>query len=963
MRVLFRAGLAVWLCLAVSPILAQHGAARMVQEGLDSLRKYAPLERIHIQLDKANYVLGDTVWYKVFVLDGTTGVPSPVSGIVYTELIDGNGELVRRSRLVVLGGAAHGEFVLDPLMTSPGQFAFRAYTQWLQNFGPDYYGYRTIEVSGDYTQEWAVDFPPISIDSGNPQEVGIALRIRRLDGRPFEPIPVTASLMLGTGAVAQKRVAVAADGQLQIDFGIPPDVKAADLELVLASGGQVKARVPLSAGMPHPDYDVQFLPESGHWLSGVPTVLGIKAVGRDGKGVPVTGTILGPDGAVITEFACRHRGMGRAELPALPRGKYLARVVLPDGREMAYSLPDQVEDGVVLHYDERLSRSSRIALQVMGAESAFGNGLLLTGQVRGVLCYGRVITVADNFLFVHVNKEDLPEGVIQFALLDEKGHILAERKVFHYVGRAAVKADVMSHKDRYGVRDSVALRLNITDRSGKPVRGNFAMAVTDNGRYPPDSLMETIRSRFLLTSALQGVVEAPGFYLSSDTVATKAVDDLMLTQGWVRYDQSLLARLRDFTHQREPYFRIAGQVKSGFNKPLAGTRVTLAAVGKTPFVADTLTDANGWFRFERFPVFDTLGFVITALNKRDKQFSVGVELLPDARPAPMPKRVADTSAIPWYVNLDTGLERRIDDQRQQFAQQVFSTEGGDLRAIMLQEANVTARKRVQGSWNLNGPGMADLVLTEADLLEAGRATLLDVLAKHVEGFQVGIFPRGRGGKPAYVVGPRPVRIMIDGMSIDHFYEPEEAMTENDYLLYVKNYLEQYTADELRGIEVMTDVRFSSRYMARFVKGTDFVATSGAEQFEAGEDGTRVNQLSATSRSMGYDPVYIEVTTRGGKGLFNRRTPGLVHFNPMPFAWPREFYRPRYGVANQSAEGEDYRSTIHWEPFIITDEKGEAIVTFFTADLPGTYTIHVEGLDDEGNLIVLDTKLLVGDAVK
>ncbi len=951
------------LWLAPSAV-AQVDAIYGVEQALDSLRRRAPLEKIHLHLDKSSYILGDTIWYKAYVMDGVTGAPSNVSGIAYVELVDGSGELLHRSRLVVLGGSANGEFALDPAITGPGRFMMRAYTQWLQNFGDAYFCHRHIEVSGDYTQEWSVDMGPIAVSkAGGRQRLDLDLQLQKLDGTRFSPQAIAASLERGDKQLAEQRAVVDGSGRIDLEYELAEADRLDDILVVLRSDGEERARFPLSTALPHADYDVQFLPESGHWLVDMPALFGVKAVGRDGKGIGAKGVVKAEDGAEMGSFATFQRGMGRLTLPGLPKGRYFAHVEFEDGSRATYPLPEQRAEGVVLHHEESLSAPGRFALQVLGTENAFGNGLILVGQARGLLCYGIPIGVNENMLYVHVKAGDFPEGIINFSLMDGGGRTLASRIVYNRSATQVPSVAVTPHRADYRARDSVALRINVQDLAGKPIRGNFSIAVTDNGRYAPDSLGETIRSRYLLSSELRGAIEGPSFYLTGDSAARLALDNLLLTQGWVRYDQSLLGSVRDFEHHREPYFRIAGTVRSGFNKPLGETRVTLAAVGKAAFVTDTLTDERGMFRFERFPAFDTLGFVITALNKRDKSFNVGVELLPDAKPAALPNRHSEAAEIPWYVNLDTSLRRRIDDGRKHLSQRIFGAGGGDLRSIMLQEATVTARKRVRGSWNLNGSGFADQVLTEGDLLEEGKAKLLDVLAKKVDGFQIGMFPRGRGGKPAFMAGPRPIRFLFDGMEIDHFYEPEEAVTDNDYLLFVRSYLENYTVDQLQGIEVISGMQYGSRYQARFLDGADLVSASSEAQLAQqalapGAQGHgRVNQLSATSRSMGFDPVYIEITTRDGRGLFNRNKPGVVHFKPMPFSWPTEFYRPRY-TPGQASGLPDLRSTIHWEPFILTDEAGEATVTFYTGDLPGSYTVHLEGLDDEGNLFVLDSQLPV-----
>ena len=55
---------------------------------------------------------------------------------------------------------------------------------------------------------------------------------------------------------------------------------------------------------------------------------------------------------------------------------------------------------------------------------------------------------------------------------------------------------------------------------------------------------------------------------------------------------------------------------------------------------------------------------------------------------------------------------------------------------------------------------------------------------------------------------------------------------------------------------------------------------------------------------------------------------------------------------------DQRTTIHWEPNIITDKDGKATITFYAAGQPATYTITTEGSNMNGNVGSAIQKLTV-----
>lgn len=76
--------------------------------------------------------------------------------------------------------------------------------------------------------------------------------------------------------------------------------------------------------------------------------------------------------------------------------------------------------------------------------------------------------------------------------------------------------------------------------------------------------------------------------------------------------------------------------------------------------------------------------------------------------------------------------------------------------------------------------------------------------------------------------------------------------------------------------------------------------------------------------------------------------------------PVEFYSPQYETDSQRRRPEqDYRNTVYWKPDLIAQE-GEATVTFYTSDVfQTTYSVVIEGITAEGELIRQVEKLKVG----
>ena len=179
-------------------------------------------------------------------------------------------------------------------------------------------------------------------------------------------------------------------------------------------------------------------------------------------------------------------------------------------------------------------------------------------------------------------------------------------------------------------------------------------------------------------------------------------------------------------------------------------------------------------------------------------------------------------------------------------------------------------------------------------------------------------------------------LIIDGINVDSYFIPDSLSIIPVYVQrqeFLKTYLNNLTAEDIVGVEAMYNSSKYGRYDQKFY---DTVAN-------------RIGFI---------DHAYIEVTTRSGTGAFIQNTPGVYHYKPLAFSLPKQFYSPKYTLLSKEILLPDLRSTIHWEPNIITDSAGKATVSFYSADKPSGYTIILEGTDMDGRIGFTRRKLVV-----
>jgi hypothetical protein len=114
-----------------------------ITNALEQFGKNYPQEKVYLHLDKDYYASGETIWFKAYIM--VQGLPSLGASNLYAELLDKNGTIIMKKRLLASGASASGEFQL-PENQKAGQYQIRAYTSWMLNFDPAFLGYRNIEV-------------------------------------------------------------------------------------------------------------------------------------------------------------------------------------------------------------------------------------------------------------------------------------------------------------------------------------------------------------------------------------------------------------------------------------------------------------------------------------------------------------------------------------------------------------------------------------------------------------------------------------------------------------------------------------------------------------------------------------------------------------------------------------------------------------------------------------------------
>ncbi|HTD99862.1 MAG TPA: hypothetical protein VK668_11285 [Mucilaginibacter sp.] len=927
--------IACFLLLACHSIsLAQSSSLKndliKLQASADSSIKKSPAEKIYIQFDKPYYATGDTAWFKIYLFNAPSHLLSAKSGLLYVDMMDDSDRLIKQYLLPVKNGVSWGNITLDNKVFKTGSYTLRAYTNWMRNFTPDGFYYKQLYISGTDENSWLINSEIKTSRSINDKTpVNAQLQFTGLDKVPDTGKFMQLKVLSGTKTPYKQKVKTDQNGLLNLNFQLP-EKSSKPAIIVESEQKDQKAVIPLNLNRAE-KIDLQFLPEGGSLVADLPANVGFKAIGENGKGAHVSGFILDHNHQQVAVFQSTHNGMGKFNLMVRDGEVYTAQISLPGGEFENCPLPQVKSSGTTLQI-KNVMASDSIEVSVAATDdiARSGNSYFLIGKSRGIICYAAILNFHEgNYIRRKIARSLFPSGIAHFILATPSGQPLNERPTF-IDHQDNLRIQIISNQPEYALRDSISLQLKVMDETGNPVAGNFSMAVTDAAMVKTDTLNdENIITNLLLTSDLKGYVEEPGYYLQPNAIAWQALDNLLLTQGWVSYEPIL----PQLPFEAEKEFAVKGRVVNVFGKPVKGSKLLLFSKSP-PLLMDTVANNEGKFVFNHFPVVDTPVFIIKAVNRRGKSFNVGINI-DEIKPPPFgvsgfPKM------MPWYVNSDTTFINYIKDNITINKQQEYMPDG----KRKLKEVVILARKTIKDSQNLNGAGNADQVIDEKELEQAGKKTWLQLLNEKVKGFREGVLVLSGSARPGsriekdrrlyrfltdgdsaeitqgwYYIKNQAIKFIIDGIPVYKIYTPT-GLAFND----ITNYLNSHSAEDIKGIEVINSTKYSGTYVP-----IEWAAT------------VRPNDIA-----------FVEITTRSGHGPAIDNTIGVYLYKPLAISRPTQFYKPRYAVKDTTHKT-DLRSTIDWEPNINTNKDGIASVSFYAADNASAYNIMIEGTDMMGNI--------------
>ncbi len=764
-------------------------------------------EKTYIQTDKDDYLIGETIWHKTYLVDGVSHTSSKKSKVIYLELWGPNNTIVSKQKLYTEEYGAHGDIKLKDSLQQ-GIYTLRAYTKYMLN----------KKYPELYTKK-------ISIWANQPTEH-------------------TTTFVEPNEAIKSKQ------------------------------------EKPL----------IHFFPEGGNLIYGIENVLGIKVIGNNGNGIALKGKIVDQNNKIVFPFESYDYGLGKVVYTPKENHTYYAHINL-NGKVEKYPLPLALKRGYTLN---ARNKGDLVSLKVNTNIKNGLQGTLLLGHIRGRTFFKRIEKSLNNSYSVKILTKELEDGVAHFTLFTETGEPVCERLVFIDNPKNDISLSVRKNMEEYGLREKVAIELELKDKKGNENYANVSMSIITNTSQSKNS---NIKSWLLLNSDINGTIPDADIFFEDNSIEKKnLLDAFMLVHGWRRFVwKNLLENKvsKKIAFEPEKGIIIQGKTTAFQNSSPKKAYVDFKLFDAVIFQDKDTTDYHGNFSFGPYFFQNSITGIIDAKpiaksrKASENKLAVHVENifpeLPSLQNIPYIKtKTISFNNTPEQEYVKRAYKKSVEDFKY------------DPNVTLLDEVILEKRKKRKITYEQKvNQKLNDLTIYGEPTFRIFPDSVLGgVPPPSAFGYLI-----GRGAR----LGPKPL-FLIDGNPVT---KREIVMLNPSDILFV-----------------------------------DVINWGSAR---AGIYGGRGGHGVLAFYTRG---IYIEPR----KPREPRKYPGITHFTMNGFYKAREFYSPDYSKPKKEHDSKDYRTTLHWQPNIRIDGGKKTNLSFFTNDAPGTYHIKIEGITKDGRLI-------------
>ncbi|MBK6380722.1 MAG: hypothetical protein IPF72_13925 [Chitinophagaceae bacterium] len=674
-----------------------------------------------------------------------------------------------------------------------------------------------------------------------------------------------------------------------------------------AEKNAIKSSVRTNTITANSSFVVQFFPEGGDLVQGVESRIAFKATDQKGMPVNITGDIYDSKGNSVTTFASLYDGMGIFLLEPEAGVQYKAAWKGRQGQINETPLVPAKQTGIVL---EAGHQGGQIQFKIKRpADVPEYPFVYVVAQINQQVLY-RTKAYIDKTQSAKgiIPTENSPAGIVQITVFSPDEKPLAERIIFANLIDYSFNTDLVRSVADTGRRKKNSIQIDLPDT----IPCNLSIAVTD-AELNPGLAGDNIFSRLLLTDDIKGYVHNPAYYFSgdADSVADH-LDLVMMTNGWRRFkwQDALTGRYPEIKYLPENFISIDGQVKGLNQTTLAGKEINgiLEFKDKRREFLITPVQPDGKFSFSGMIFYDTAKLFYQFNKDKNKtltsraNFVIKNNLL--RGPLQTGNPLIPDLSLPDDVSISKIIETRLMQLSDIEFQKSKTLKTIEVTTKILTQKDLLDKEYTSGYFSDDPNRHSRTILPEDDPAFLSSQNLFSYLQGRIAGLQISV-----NGNDATITW----RGIPTSLFVDEIPQSSISLNPPGQLIEDPSYMLSLPMSEIEMVKIFDPPFF------------------GAGSVSYGGQGGAIS-------------VYLKratVNSQLSKGLDYLAIPG---YSPV-----REFYSPDYSIADQT-NIPDYRSTLYWNPFVVTGKNQQQItLSFYNNDITKKIKIIIEGCNENGKL--------------
>jgi hypothetical protein len=719
---------------------------------------------------------------------------------------------------------------------------------------------------------------------------------------------VYADLVDEKGNIIERKIAPVVMSSAAAAFDLPSNITSStvyiraytdwmlnfDSSFIYTKAIPVIQEKPAAAKKTVPKNFLQFFPEGGDLVQSVESRVAFKATDVHGLPYNVNGDIVDSKGKSITKFSSMHDGMGFCSIKPDGKEQYKATWKDATGKTQQTTLPPAKKDGLVLTVTQDAS-GIKFLISRPDGEIPADAAVTIVGQMQQQLVYMAKANISKGPT-VHgtIPAEKVPAGILQLTIFSTDKKPLAERIVFVNKQDYYFITDLNSPLKGFEKRKKNVIQVDVPDT----IRTNLSVSITDAGINPRLDGEDDIFSSVLLTSDIKGYVHHPAYYFSNESDSVRNhLDLVMMTNGWRRFKwtDALAGKFPKTAHLPSDYLTLNGKVNGLSRTDLVNKELTaILEINKKQEFLNIPVGGDGSFALEGLIFFDTAKLYYQFNNDKDKiltsraNIDIKSNLLKIPFSAKNDSNLAYHSVIPPKdVWADNIALSEKNQEVLDARRKVQTLESVTVVARQKSKKQLLDEQYTSGFFSAGDAYTFDL---SEDMTAQGALSILNYLQGKVAGLQI----TGTGPQVQMSWRGAVPSLFLNEMSSD--------------LSLIQNLN-------------MSDVAYIKVFRPPF-----FGAQGG------GSGGA------------------IAVYTKKGASVYNSDVKGLDFAKIPGYNSEKLFYSPDYSKYDEHNSDGDYRATLYWNPFILTDKASRRqLFTFYNNDVTRKFRVVIEGCDEQGRL--------------